>query len=369
MPRSISRLVLGVAPQEVPHEPAAAPANFVEPFPAHAAAPRSAHALATLNRLLAARPSLAEALPDHLSSPSSRLLYLAAHRELSEGLGAFDVPVGAHDAIRRQRDGSLLLTSPGAKSITLNNRHDDLAQLLEGANAWEGLELATIDSLLEEGVHRFYGAAQFDGGGAAANERGGRAFTYATIQQVLVSPDPSQRGLECLGSAAVHLWKSMGLVPPGLTREEFERRFTSIHGDRGGAARLGPEFNRTLRGGRSEVRLDAAATAAFANALKADDWAKLTGAANGTYSVRTIPNTAALVAHFASGGAGVRTTWADGGHYFVLTGASELEGELFVNEDDSLRRAPAERKSESDEPYRTPFSEQYHTRFWTLERR
>ena len=368
MPSSISRLVLAVAPHELTPQPAA-PADVVEPFPAHVLDPRSAQAISTLGRLLAARPSLSDELPDHLASPASKLLYLAAHRELTKGLGAFDVPIGSHDTISRQRDGSLVLTSPGAKALTLNNQHDDLAQLLEGANAWGGLESATIDSLLQDAVHRFYVAAQFDGGGAAANERGGRAFTYATIQQVLVSPDPSTRGLECLASAAVHLWKSMGLVPPGLTRKEFEHRFTSIHGDVGGAARLGPEFNRTLRGGRSEVRLDAAATAAFANALKADDWAKLTGAATGTYFVRSIADADALVEHFASGGAGVRTTWADGGHYFVLTGASASGGELFVNEDDSLRRAPATRVDEGDEPYRTPFDARYHTRFWTLERR
>jgi hypothetical protein len=82
-----------------------------------------------------------------------------------------------------------------------------------------------------------------------------------------------------------------------------------------------------------------------------------------------IPDTEALVAHFAEGGAGVRTSWADGGHYFVLTGASQIEGELFVNEDDSLRHAAARRKGEGDEPYRTPFNESYHTRFWTLDRR
>ena len=85
--------------------------------------------------------------------------------------------------------------------------------------------------------------------------------------------------------------------------------------------------------------------------------------------MRAIPDTAALVAHFASGGAGVRTTWADGGHYFVLSGASRIDGELVVNEDDSLRHAAAKRKSEGSEPYRTPFNENYHTRFWTLDRR
>lgn len=367
MPLPISRVVLGAAPLELPHPAPVGPTDLVEAFPGNAIDPRRTQAVQTLDRILAAKPSLVDALPAHLSSASAKLLYVATHRVFSKGL-TFSVPIGTHDSVRVQADGGLALTSPGSPTLRLHNQHDDLAQLLEGAQAWEGLEETTLEALLREALHRFQIAARFDGGGAAADERGGRAFTFATIQQVLVSPDPDQRGLECLASAAVHLWKSMGLVPPGLSREEFEHRFTSIHGDRGTTVRLGPEFNKTLRGGRSEVRLDANATAAFANALRADDWAKITGASNGMYSVRSLPSVEALVRHFEQGGAGVRASWADGGHYFVISGAWKVGGEVFVNEDDSLRRVPAKRKGEGDQPYTSRYDARYETRFWTLVR-
>lgn len=379
MPRPVSRAPVEDLPPEVPSTslgvsggPVHAersrgtnspPRDRLEAFPS---GPVGAAPDSTLQHVLRSKPALADRLPGHLQSPSAKLLYVATHRELARGL-SFSVPIGSHDSIRLEPDGGLTLSSPGSRAVRLHNRHDDLARLLGGAQAYDALETTSLDTLLREAVHRFYVEGRFDGGGAAVSERGSRAFTFATIQQVLVSPDPSARGLECLASAAVHLWKSMGLVPPELTREEFEHRFTSIHGERGGT-RLGPEFNKTLRGGRSDVRLDAAATADFANALRADDWAKLTGASNGRYFVRALPNVEAVVKHFAQGGAGVRTTWADGGHYFVLSGAREIEGQLFVNEDDSLRGAPATRKNETDEPYRTPFDERYHTRFWTLDR-
>ncbi len=355
---SISRLVLSTVPLEPEHAPPLPIGNSVEAFPV---IPRTEDEV-TLDRVMRAKPSLV--LPDHLATPAAKLLYVATHRQLSAGLAPLCVRIGMNDHVRLQADGGLSLSSPGKPTLHLNNRHDDLAQLLDGAHVFEA---SSIDALLQEAVHRFYTAGQFDGGGAAANERGERAFTFATIQQVLVSPDPLQPGLECLASAAVHQWKSAGLVPPGLRREEFEHRYTSIHGERGGV-RLGPEFNKTLRGGRSQTRIDAAATAAFANALREDDWAKLTGAASGRYFVRTLPSIDAVVKHFEGGGAGVRSTWADGGHYFVLSGAKKEHGEIFVNEDDSLRGSPALRERETDEPYRTQYDERNHTRFWTLDR-
>ncbi|MFZ5439019.1 MAG: hypothetical protein ACOZQL_03370 [Myxococcota bacterium] len=364
MTLSVQRLVLGSAPLDVepPPKTPAAPENAVTPL-----APSTSPDARALASALARRPELASRLPAELS-PRAQLLYLVTHRELSAGLAPLTVPVGEHDRVRLEPSGALVLNLRGEAPIRLHNRHDDLATLLEGAQAWELAGSTDLGTLLDDAVHRFYARPTFDGGGAAANQRGGTAFTYATIVQVLVSEDPSQRGLECLASASVHLWKSMGLVPPGLSREEFEHRYTSIHGDAGGV-RLGPEFNRTLRGGRSDVRLDAAATAAFANALREDDWAKLTGAAQGRYSVRALRDVEEVVAHFARGGGGVRTTWADGGHYFVLSGARVLNGEVHVNEDDSLRTTHAVRKREGSEPYLTPYDPAAHTRFWTLERR
>ena len=332
------------------------------------AARRSAEAANTWARLLRERPSLQSAVPQALTTPAARLLYVISHRSLASGMGPLTVPIGPGDAVRLLANGSLSLTSAGRPTIHLHNQHDDLARLLDGAQAWNDLDGTTLEVLLGGAVKRYYADESFDGGGAAPNERGRPAFTYATIQQVLVSGDSSQRGLECLASAAVHLWKSAGLVPPGLTREEFEHRYTSIHGDRGPTVRLGPEFDRTLRGGRSMVRLDAVATTAFANLLRMDDWGKLTGAASGNYQLRALRGIDELVSHFGAGGPAVRTSWADGGHYFVLSGARLEQGEVFVNEDDSLRGVPARRTSEGQEPYRRPYDANGHTRFWTLER-
>lgn len=389
MSLSINRLLAGALPVDTELPPPSHPdsRNTVDAFgagpvrlelmPAPAvvlpptelrAAQRGAEAANTWARVLRARPSLQGAVPQSLTTPAARLLYVVTHRPLALGLGPLTVPIGANDAVRLLADGSLSLTSAGRPAMRLNDQHGDLARLLEGAQAWNGLDGTTLEALLSGSVKRYYAHASFDGGGAAPNERGQRAFTYATIQQVLVSENPSQRGLECLASAAVHLWKSTGLVPPGLTREEFEHRYTSIHGAGGSTVRLGPEFNRTLRGGRSVVRLDAAATTAFANLLAKDDWAKLTGAASGHYELRVLRGIDEVVSHFAAGGAGVRTSWADGGHYFVLSGARLDQGQTFVNEDDSLRGAPARRTSEGQEPYRTPYDASSHTRFWTLER-
>lgn len=360
MTLSITRVLAAAAPVDPQPVSAPEPGNSVTTLPPTLEG-------RTLQRVLAQRPELTTQLPADLS-PRAQLLYLVTHRDLAAGLGPLSVPIGERDAVRLERSGALTLTVAGELALKLNNRHDDLATLLEGAHAWSLADATDLGTLLDDAVHRFYARPTFDGGGAAANQRGGTAFTYATIVQVLVSEDPTQRGLECLASASVHLWKSMGLVPPGLSRADFEHRYTSIHGDVGGV-RLGPEFNRTLRGGRSDVRLDAAATAAFANALREDDWAKLTGASKGHYTVRPLRDVDELAAHFAAGGGGVRTTWADGGHYFVLSGARRVGGEVLVNEDDSLRTTPALRTGAGGEPYLTPYDPGSHTRFWTLERR
>jgi hypothetical protein len=353
----IAPLITGAAPYDVPLEPtrASPPGNTVERAP-----PSSADL--TLDRVLRAKPELVERLPAFLEGANSKLLYIVAHRALAEGLGALSVRVGETDVIRRNADGSISLDG-----LTLNDAHGDLAKILDARPANYGAH-TSVEQLLNESVHYYYANLRYDGGGAAPNVRGLDRFTYATVQQVLVSPDPSQRGIECLAAAAVHLYKSMGLVPPGLSREEFEHRYTSIHGDVGATPRLGHEFDKTLRGIPSERRLDASATAAFANQLRHDDWAKLTGAARGPYVVKELKNVDAVVSHFAQGGAGVRTTWADGGHYFVLTGARREAGEVVVNQDDSLRTSPARRKSPEQEPYATPYDPQLHTRFWTLSR-
>ncbi|MBL8916777.1 MAG: hypothetical protein JNM17_39105 [Archangium sp.] len=312
--------------------------------------------------MLTTRPELTPQLGG--GNSSAKLLQLIADKELSRGLAPLSVAIGANDTIRRNVDGTLTLSSPPNAPVVLHDRHGDLARLLSTAGPLlEALHETTLETFLSEAVHAHYTREGFDGGATALNERGGNAFSYATIQQVLASDDPSQRGIECLASAAVHLWKSMGLIPPELDRREFEDRYTSIHGGRGGV-RLGHEFDKSLRGFPSsnpvDRRVDATGTAEFANLLRHDDWAKLTGASRGRYVVRALADTNALLEHFARGGAGVRTSWDDNGHYFVISGARLEHGVLLINVDDSLRRLPVKSVVE--------YTPVLHTRFWTLER-
>lgn len=341
---------------------------------------RAAKALETWEQLERAHPAVAAKVPGFCRTPEAKLLFVVADRELSKVTGPLSVTLGAHDSIRRNASGHLELRTQGREPLLLKDREGDFARLLEGAQRHAARGTGpydamppTVEALLAGAVRDFYSNPAFSGGGLASSERGGRAFRYATFEQVLVSSDPSQRGFECLASAAFHLYRSMGLVPPDGSRESLERRYTVIHGDDGsGGPRLGRAFTRSLRGGPprapGERRLDAQATAAFANELRETDWAKLTGAAKGRYAVRTLGSTDELEAHFARGGAGVRTTWADGGHYFVLSGARRENGVLTVDSDDSLRRASPPRTATTPRPHRTEYHPAWHTRFWTLAR-
>jgi hypothetical protein len=349
--------------------------------PQGAAFERDAVAAQTWERLERAHPGLAAKLPEFCRTPTSKLLYVVASRELSTLTGPLSVSLGPTDTIRRTASGGLELRGAGASTLRLHDREGDFSRLLLGAqrNAAAGTGpfdtlASSVESLLGAAVRDFHANPEFTGGGEAASARGGRAFRYTTFTQVLVSNDRTQRGFECLAAAAFHLYLSMGLVPADATREEIERRYTAIHpGHRSGGPRLGPEFTRSLRGGPArnpgERRLDAAATAAFANQLRETDWARLTGASAGQYSVRTIGTLDRLVEHFENGGAGVRTTWADGGHYFVLSGARWEDGALTVDQDDSLRRSRAVRSETNPRPNGVAYEPSMHTRFWTLERR
>jgi hypothetical protein len=346
-----------------------------------AALERDAVAAETWERLERAHPGLAAKVPDFCRTPTARLLFVVASRELSTLTGPLSVSLGPNDSIRRTASGGLELRGAGTSTLRLHDREGDFARLLLGAqrHASPGtgpfdVTTSSVEALLSSAVRDFHANPALTGGGEAASARGGRAFRYTTFTQVLVSNDRTQRGFECLASAAFHLYLSMGLVPADATREELERRYTTIHpGHRSGGPRLGPEFTRSLRGGPArnpgERRLDADATAAFANQLRETDWAKLTGASSGRYSVRTLATLDRLVEHFENGGAGVRTTWADGGHYFVLSGARWESGALTVDQDDSLRESRAPRSDTNPRPNRVAYEPSMHTRFWTLERR
>lgn len=368
--------------------PAAATVTSYEPSHGLATPPvdearlvRLAKAAETWERISRAHPTLAQRLPAYCTTPSAKLLFILASRELSKAAGPLTVSFGEADSIRRTASGTLELRSGARPTLRLGDQHGDLQRLLEGAQArahrgegpFDGIETSSVESLLGAAVHDFYSAPEFTGGGAAPSERGGRLFAYTTFEQVLVSDDPSQRGFECLASAAFHLYLSMGLIPPDLTRQELEHRYTELHGDPGvGTPRLGSEFTRSLRGGPAtrpgERRFGASATADFANQLRATDWAKLTGASKGLYAVRSLPTIDDVVTNFETGGGAVHTTWSNGGHYFVLSGATRDGDSVMVDQDDSLHGSRALRSEKNPRPNRTSYDPWQHTRFWTLER-
>jgi hypothetical protein len=335
----------------------------------------------TWERLTLAHPGLASTVPPCCRTPTAKLLFVVTHRELSAVAGPLTLPLGPGESIRRTRAGFLELVA-AAGTTRLGDQHGDLQRLLDGAQQratpgagpFDLVDSAPLEALLASAVHDFYASPNFTGGGDAPSTRGGRRFAFTTFEQVLVSDDPSQRGFECLASAAFHLYLSMGLIPPDLTRQELERRYTQIHGDRAeGTPRLGPQFTRSLRGGPAtrpgEERFGASATADFANQLRADDWAKLTGASRGHYSVRTLRTIDDVVANFERGGGAVHTTWSNGGHYFVLSGASREGGVVTVDQDDSLHGSRALRSPKNARPNATRYDDWEHGRFWTLDRR
>ncbi len=161
----------------------------------------------------------------------------------------------------------------------------------------------------------------------------------------------------------------MGLVPPDLNRQEVEHRYTSIHGDaKGSTPRLGREFDLALRGIPSATAFTSAAAVEFANALRADDWAKLTGASSGTYQYKALATIGAVVAHFARGGGAVHASWADRGHHFVISQARPIEdGDVQVSQDDSLfSKEP--RALNNQWPNRNTYDPSIHSAFRTMVR-
>jgi len=333
------------------------------------------------------RPGLEASIPERCTSDQSKLLYLMTHRELAHQLKGVPLKceLADHGSISMTATGSLELTNgPGQLPMRLNNLHDDLARMLENYDRRESRGAPSVyvaathwslDKLLFVLVQEHYTDVRtHDGGALARNTRGGNTFDYATMQQVLVSEDPSQVGLECLAAADFHLYKSMGLIPPELSRTEVEHRYTSIHGDsQPGAPRLPHELNKSLRGIPGGKAFTPREAVAFANALRADDWAKLTGADRGTYSLKSLPTIGAVANHFERGGAAVHTGWANGGHHFVLSMVAAKGDDIRVNEDDSLRLSPLlreEPKPGLDEkwPHGKSYDPQEHANFWAIAR-
>ncbi len=325
-------------------------------------------------------PEVESAIPPRCTTASAKALYVMTHRLLSKQLkgAAMTLSLGQGSSMSLTPSGGLeLTTAAGQAPVRLNNANGDLGRLLDGAEAaapgqpspYVTAATSGVEVMLSKAVGAYYANSSFDGGGAPKNARGQNTFAYATMQQVLVSEDPSQRGFECLASADFHLYKSMGLIPPELSRSEVERRYTSIHGDASQQTpRLGHSFDLALRGIPSPNGFGPRQAAQFANALRADDWAKLTGASTGTYTYQALPNISAVSQHLAQGGAAVHAGWADHGHHFVVSAVSDGQGQLTVNQDDSLRDAAQPRPGGGQWPNRVPYDPTVHTQFWAIKR-
>lgn len=331
---------------------------------------------ALLQRVLAQRPQLAKAFPPGCKTAPGKLAYLIAHKELTKDIPVpLSVRFGAGGALSQSANGGLELTGgPGTQAMRLNDQHGDLARLLDGAQqrgepSFDNVSSTSRDTFLQRAISAYSSDPRFDSGAVPENTRGENTFFYSRVDQVLVTDDTTQRGFECVAAADFNMYKSMGLVPPDLNRQEVEHRYTSIHGDaKGATVRVGQEFNSALRGIPSSKPFTSAEVVKFANALRADDWAKLSGASSGTYQYKALPTIGAVVSHFAEGGGAVHASWADRGHHFVISQARPVaDGDVQVSQDDSLfTKQP--RALNNQWPNRNTYDPSIHSAFWTMVR-
>lgn len=130
-------------------------------------------------------------------------------------------------------------------------------------------------------------------------------------------------GLECEASTALYELKTLGVIAPDVTREEFELRYTHLYDgislpeqleqDRDySAIKLPTTDNHKLRyGGHGAA--DPANRSRWANLLRDTDWAKLTGASMYDYSVDAVTIKEARE-HLAAG----TPVYKQGEHHSVL---------------------------------------------------
>ncbi len=358
-----------------PSEAEAHPVTASQPTPEDVALRQA------LSRL---RPSLAAQIPEACTTASSKVLYLMTHRALAhevKGLG-LKVSLAGGGSIALTRTGGLdIKGAPGQPSARLNNLHEDLANMLDAQlrhhptsePLYVKAARLTVEQFLNEAIHAHSYDPTFDGSGRPENRYGFNTFSFATIQQVLASSDSQQRGLECLAAAHVHLYKSMGLVPPELTREQFEHRYTSIHGDTSPSTpRIPAVFNKALRGIPSAAKFTPIEAVKFANELRNDDWAQLTGASKGRYRYKSFASIGEVISHFQGCGGAVHAGWKNGGHHFVLTDGYAKNGKVIVNQDDSLRGDSTPIRdwanTKAHWPHATEYDPDTHAFFWAIVR-
>jgi len=218
------------------------------------------------------------------------------------------------------------------KSETILQGNNDLLYLLSSAGLMNGktsfLDLAKINSLEDllsvalEGLGSNFkkikspsGEDWFGGNPNAQNLYGSGSFNYTVIEQLhsddevkeIVSkwekhpewklePDGGKShidakylryfnfsegkipGLECAAATAMHLYKSLGLVRPDMTRIELEETYTKLHNKKSNGQSVIPaKYNNALLGMKG-FSISSQMYTDWANILKESDWAKLTGA-------------------------------------------------------------------------------------------
>jgi hypothetical protein len=239
--------------------------------------------------------------------------------------------------IKNREDGGISIIDKNGKETKLQG-HSDFQRLLDGAGKAKdengqlfdsygyvdhakgtddflGKNVSAYYSTMQRDIPRGDGYSGIEGGGNqnAKNIRGGGRFNYQRHGQTLLGAPPdtkyygyaynkngqlvfSPRGLECEGATAFHVFKSLGLVPPDLSRDELAELYTHIYskGTMMGEGReienqvagaIPSMYNNALRGRAGNPRLGPEQIVDLANNyLRNSDWAKLTGMNNTEFS-------------------------------------------------------------------------------------
>jgi hypothetical protein len=134
-------------------------------------------------------------------------------RELAPGRGR-----RSHDDRRQQVAPSGLITHPDL----LAHRPTTAVALQESAG--NAAVVSRLRAVQRDFASQGYGV-----------EEGGTAHTITRPKQVL-----SEYGITCYGTSVMYMLQSYGLVPPTMTRTEFEHAFTPLNPLHRGGAKTGP---------------------------------------------------------------------------------------------------------------------------------
>lgn len=164
-----------------------------------------------------------------------------------------------------------------------------------------------------------------------------------TIDPKTKEPVAGIRGMECNGTSLVNILKSSGLVRPDTSRVDFEKNFTSIHNQSSNINPIVPDtYNNALRFKSNALPegspiLDRNSAIDIVKKMQGNDWAKITGMSNKTFSAVSV-NPADLQSTLGKGyviraSGYMNNDYPD--HYKVITSSVEGEGN-FIRVDDSL---------------------------------